>query len=885
MDRPDTISCPVSDCSYSGTLSRVIHHVTDQNDSEHTWDALGFRHSGEFRDAHAEGGATASPEPDTATASSEPDSGSTDTSPSTAPERLARVPGIGETRAAALSEAGYTDVEDVARAPLPELARVSTVSDSSAEAIRVVAREECGYETFVTELATELNAERAAVADAYGTLAGVTVTPDEARPTLVSLFGDSPDDSVTELTEYSVRYRHFLLEAGFERVQDVATASIDELTAVPYLGTSLATKIRDHAREVAEKGGSDTATGAADGRREETDRGSGTQTERTDAATNADTSTDSSGTDPDTAGTGSDTAGAGSAGSPDADTERSFPPALKQRDQWLLWKTTDDGRKIPRAPWETGDPLQYVSATDPSNWVSFAEARQWQSKLPHGLELAFVVTRGDDLVFLDLDDVVHDGGPTQAAQALVDQSGSYTAVSTSGTGLHLFVHGSLSDGVKSLTGPLDDDERGRVEVYDRSRFVALTGNHLAGTPRTVADGEELLDDLEAQFASVSSETPDRGTVEPRRSREQLRDIETTHDIQDVFDAVQQTRPKDIRMRSTRTEQRGDGTCSYDPSWVDSESGTRLAVLEDGWIYREGMVALDALQLVALEDGLLTDVRAYPEGDTFWEAVDRLRDRGAHIPEFEPADEPVDEATAAEATTALDRDADIDPETVAERLNYGEPVRTDLHRFDRDYQERLALELAPTFVDAAESLHLPATVVYRAATLYAKAHAAGIVAGAAHESTIGSGFRIASIEAGTPRPLQDIADAVGESPRSIRNKFQRLMQETDLSETFSASDLIVAPSDYVPYTARQLGVDVEQDLCATVETLLEAVETDGSSNPMSEVAAAFYVAMNDSDAHSTTQSDIAYAAGLTEVTIRNNYRKYAAAIDDVPDTVE
>jgi len=51
------------------------------------------------------------------------------------------------------------------------------------------------------------------------------------------------------------------------------------------------------------------------------------------------------------------------------------------------------------------------------------------------------------------------------------------------------------------------------------------------------------------------------------------------------------------------------------------------------------------------------------------------------------------------------------------------------------------------------------------------------------------------------------------------------------------------------------------------------EHGGGSNPISEVAAAFYVAMKQSDNYSITQEDIARAADISEVTIRNNYRKY------------
>lgn len=547
--------------------------------------------------------------------------------------------------------------------------------------------------------------------------------------------------------------------------------------------------------------------------------------------------------------------------------EGTFPGEMKKTDQWLLWKETDDGRKIPRAPWEKGDPLQFVSAMEPSNWVSFDEALQWQSKLPQEFHLAYALTRDDEIVFLDLDDVIINGELSPEARTIIKQADSYTAISTSGTGVHIFVRGSLSEDIKSLTGAIDEGADQSLEVYDRNRFVAMTGDHLDWTPTEITTGDSLLNELENKYASVSSGRPDRTIAEPQRTRDEIREIETTSDIQDVFDAISQTRPSDIRMRSTQTREHGDGTYSYDPSWVYSESGTRLGVLDDVWIYRKGMIALDALQLVALEEGIITDEREYPEGADFWEAVDALRNRGAHIPRFEPDDEPLTETSVTDHTT------DIDKWEIAKKINYGQRVRTNVHPYDRDYQERLALELTPVLVGAVESLDLSAAVAYRAAEIYAKGHAAGIVPGAAHESSLGAALRIASIEAGTPRPLADIAEAVEEDAKPVRKKFHQIVHETDLLETMDASDLIVGPSDYVPYIARQLGVANETALRESVNNLLEMVEHDGASNPVSEAAAAFYVAMKQSDEYSITQGDIADEVEVSKVTIRNNYKKY------------
>lgn len=74
----------------------------------------------------------------------------------------------------------------------------------------------------------------------------------------------------------------------------------------------------------------------------------------------------------------------------------------------------------------------------------------------------------------------------------------------------------------------------------------------------------------------------------------------------------------------------------DPYYRNSESGTGLAWFARAgvWCDRDGMHYFDALQLVALEESIITSKTEYPEGETFWKAVDALRKRGAAIPYFE-----------------------------------------------------------------------------------------------------------------------------------------------------------------------------------------------------------------------------------------------------------
>jgi hypothetical protein len=391
-----------------------------------------------------------------------------------------------------------------------------------------------------------------------------------------------------------------------------------------------------------------------------------------------------------------------------------WPDDLLDRDQWLTWKleigqgesgTGRSTRKIPRAPFVyTDSPNRYVDPHDPDHWTDFETASQWAEALP-GHELAYDIADRtehpeEDLVLLDYDDVrdPETGQIHPTVREHVERAGSYAAVSTSGTGVHLLgrLPDGFPDGVQTIASPLrippapsggeetssetetetesdtptetdtdadtDTDTpfpTAEIEGYCTKRFVGLTGKHIDRSPPGLADLTAFIADLCEEYATSAEGSPDTHRP-PERSREELAAIEHTDEFSDVIDAIEQTRPGDIRLRSTVTNERRDSK-DLDPSWARSASGTRLAQLGDGWIYRQGMCGLDALQVVALEEGLLASETAYPEGETFWRAVDALRDRGAHIPRHVSSEElaaltsPTDAGDTESAASPSDSD--------------------------------------------------------------------------------------------------------------------------------------------------------------------------------------------------------------------------------------
>jgi len=212
----------------------------------------------------------------------------------------------------------------------------------------------------------------------------------------------------------------------------------------------------------------------------------------------------------------------------------------------------------------------------------------------------------------------------------------------------------------------------------------MTGRHLSTTPAETRPAQDFLDELADEYATVPAGTPEALTHESVATKKELANVETTTDIQDVFDAIQHVRPGDIRLRSSVTEERADGSKSLDPSWAHSESGTRLAQVGDGWVYRKGMHGLDALQVVALEERIIHDEGAYPSGADFWDAVEALRERGAHIPEYDASTTESDPVSAL-PFVCLDALDDSERRRTARRRGFDWP---DTDRARERLRERL-----------------------------------------------------------------------------------------------------------------------------------------------------------------------------------------------------
>lgn len=186
-----------------------------------------------------------------------------------------------------------------------------------------------------------------------------------------------------------------------------------------------------------------------------------------------------------------------------------FPKELAALPQWICWRLEPDPksekpRKVPYDP-KTG---RKASSTNPQTWATLAEAEAARQKYLF-TGVGFVFTEAGGIVGVDIDHCISrtvrtdsarcsgaaeplQGCPhpsslasqdleasvtlNETASAILSKYPSYTEISPSGTGLHIFYRGSMP-------GKGNKNSQSAVEMYAAARYFTMTGNRLDGTDR------------------------------------------------------------------------------------------------------------------------------------------------------------------------------------------------------------------------------------------------------------------------------------------------------------------------------------------------------------------------------------------------------------------
>ena len=164
------------------------------------------------------------------------------------------------------------------------------------------------------------------------------------------------------------------------------------------------------------------------------------------------------------------------------------------------------------------------------------------------------------------------------------------------------------------------------------------------------------------------------------------------------------------------------------------------------------------------------------------------------------------------------------------------------------------------------------VIEKAAYIYRKALEKGLVRGRSISALIASALYAASRDTETPRTLKDISNSSNIKRKDIARCYRLLLRELNLKMP------VVNPIKCVARIASKasLSEKTKRDASKILKTA-EEMKISAGKDPMGLAAAALYVACV-TNGENKTQRDVAEAAGVTEVTIRNRYKGLKIALN-------
>jgi putative DNA primase/helicase len=181
------------------------------------------------------------------------------------------------------------------------------------------------------------------------------------------------------------------------------------------------------------------------------------------------------------------------------------PGELRTTDQFVCWCEENRNGDITKVPYSVHGGR--ASSTNPKTWAPFEAAIAYAEE--HSMPgVGFVFTEDDPFAGIDIDKCrdAESGEIEPWAKKIVDALDSYTEVSPSGTGLHIFIKATL---------PGRNNRKGPVEMYESRRYFTLTGRHLDGTPTEIHERQDVLERLYRHVFKAENSVEDANGHRPR----------------------------------------------------------------------------------------------------------------------------------------------------------------------------------------------------------------------------------------------------------------------------------------------------------------------------------------------------------------------------------
>lgn len=184
-----------------------------------------------------------------------------------------------------------------------------------------------------------------------------------------------------------------------------------------------------------------------------------------------------------------------------------IPDVLTAREHWVVWEPAWEedpadaaGGQWVQVPYHAVTGERVAPRSDQAFGVSFEAAMRAYREKPYA-GIGFLLGDEDPFCVVDLSDVRETKDQLRRqARRVVDQMGSYTELSPSGTGLRIWVEGSLPPGGR---------RRDYIELYEGERFVPVTGCRWEGAPPVIGERQAALETLHRDLFPASPPRPSR----------------------------------------------------------------------------------------------------------------------------------------------------------------------------------------------------------------------------------------------------------------------------------------------------------------------------------------------------------------------------------------
>lgn len=175
--------------------------------------------------------------------------------------------------------------------------------------------------------------------------------------------------------------------------------------------------------------------------------------------------------------------------------------------------------------------------------------------------------------------------------------------------------------------------------------------------------------------------------------------------------------------------------------------------------------------------------------------------------------------------------------------------------------------------AADKLGLSEPVTEKAAYIYRKALERGLVRGRSISGIMAASIYVACRDTETPRTLKDVAWATAVNRKDVARCYRLLLREMDLRMP------IADPAKRISRIASIAGISEKTKRRALgILKAAEEAEISAGKDPTGLAAAALYAA-SVLEGDFVTQKDVARAANVTEVTIRNRYKGLKSILEN------